>query len=157
MKKIRETVSSVKDSFNVELSKLGLEPSLETSIASQEMKTGLNIPVEEEIILKKPIKKGISDKLVGKVKMKTPIGKLYSIGKSESKEATGAGAGVGAYDTPLFTTTKGEMEEKWSQKYKDSVLNDMRKQGYIFEDKIQQEFSIYDSNSSTDKNWIEFK
>jgi len=121
MKKIRETVSSVKDSFNVELSKLGLEPSLETSIASQEMKTGLNIPVEEEIILKKPIKKGISDKLVGKVKMKTPIGKLYSIGKSESKEATGAGAGVGAYDTPLFTTTKGEIEEKWSQKYKDSV------------------------------------
>jgi len=121
MKKLRETASSVKDSFNVELSKLGLEPSLETSMASQEMKTGLNIPVEEEIILKKPIKKGISDKLVGKDKMKTPIGKLYSIGKSENKEATGAGAGVGAYNAPLFTTTKREMEEKWSQKYKNSI------------------------------------
>jgi len=62
------------------------------------------------------------EKLLGKkTKMKKPIGKLYSIGKTENKEATGAGAGVGIYDTPLFSTTKGEMREKWSQKYKNSI------------------------------------
>ena len=120
MKKLKEGIPSVKDTFSVELSKLPMDSAKENptefAMANQEMKSGLS-----EKIIKRPSKKGMVDKLVGKLKMKTPIGKLYSIGKSESKEATGAGAGVGSYDTPLFTTTKGEMEEKWSQKYKDSI------------------------------------
>ena len=59
--------------------------------------------------------------LVGNTKMKKPIGKLYSIGKSESKEATGSGS-AGGYEQPLFTElTKKEVGEKWSQKYKNSI------------------------------------
>jgi hypothetical protein len=66
--------------------------------------------------------KGLSeeDRLNKKKKMKLPIGKLYSIGKIESKEAMSSG-GSGQYSQPLFTETKKEMEEKWSKKYKDSI------------------------------------
>lgn len=45
-------------------------------------------------------KEGVTD-LVGKVKMKKPIGKMVSFGKSENKEATGSGSS-GAYVGPLF-------------------------------------------------------
>lgn len=41
--------------------------------------------------------------------------------KKENKEATGAGAAAGAYSAPLFTKEKKQVEEKWSQKYKDSI------------------------------------
>ena len=96
--------------------------SLESYAIKDTAKRNLSSEVsEEEDVIRKPIKKGLIDKLVGKVKMKTPIGKLYSMGKSENKEATGSGGGVGAFDAPLFSTTKGEMEEKWSQKYKNSI------------------------------------
>jgi hypothetical protein len=53
---------------------------------------------------------------IDEIKMDKPIGKLYSIGKTESKEATGSGS-AGGYES-LFG---GEMKEKWSQKYKDSI------------------------------------
>jgi hypothetical protein len=119
MKKLKEQTPSLVDAFTKEFSALDVPIGMETTIASQEMKSKLSELGEK--VIQKPLKKGIVDKLVGKVKMKTPIGNLYSIGKTESKEATGAGAGVGAYDAPLFTTTKKEMEEKWSQKYKDSI------------------------------------
>lgn len=41
-----------------------------------------------------------------------------------------------------------------AQKYKDMVINDLKNIGYIFENKIQQEFSIYDSNASIDNGWL---
>jgi hypothetical protein len=43
--------------------------------------------------------------------------------KTETKEATGSGGGVGAYEGPLFGDMKeeDEIEEKWSKKYKDSI------------------------------------
>lgn len=41
--------------------------------------------------------------------------------------------------------------------YKDTVMNDLKKKGHTFEDKIQQEFSIFDSNSELDNNWINVK
>ena len=41
--------------------------------------------------------------------------------KKENKEATGAGAAAGAYSAPLFTKETKQVEEKWSQKYKDSI------------------------------------
>ena len=53
---------------------------------------------------------------IDEIKMDKPIGKLYSIGKTESKEAMSSGA-AGSFEPPL----SGEMKEKWSQKYKDSI------------------------------------
>lgn len=54
--------------------------------------------------------------------MDKPIGKLFSIGKSETKEATGSGA-AGGFVTALSgeMKEKEETNEKWSQKYKDSI------------------------------------
>ena len=122
MKKLKETIASLKDALDNSFSKIDTTASLDAAITKDESKKSvMNMSSMEEDIIRKPIKKGLIDKLVGKAKMKTPIGKLYSMGKSENKEATGAGAGVGAYDAPLFSTTKGEMEEKWSQKYKNSI------------------------------------
>ena len=40
--------------------------------------------------------------------------------KEENTEATSSGA-AGQFSQPLFSTTKKEMEEKWSKKYKDSI------------------------------------
>jgi len=76
----------------------------------------------ENTIIKKKIKKGdIVNNLSQKTpKMDKPIGKLYSMGKSETKEVTGSGS-AGGYSVPLFTTNKKDMTEKWSQKYKDSI------------------------------------
>jgi hypothetical protein len=71
----------------------------------------------ENNMIKRSIKKSDLDKLIGTEKMKKPIGKLYSTGKSETKEATGSGAS-GQF-TALFS--KKELEEKWSKKYKDSI------------------------------------
>jgi hypothetical protein len=42
------------------------------------------------------------------------------LGEDETKEATSSGA-AGQFSQPLFSTTKKEMEEKWSKKYKDSI------------------------------------
>jgi hypothetical protein len=39
-------------------------------------------------------------------------------------------------------------------KYKDEVMNSLKERGYVFENKIQEEFSIYDSNSSVDSGWL---
>lgn len=41
-----------------------------------------------------------------------------------------------------------------AQQYKDTVMNCMKAQGYKFEDNIQQEFSVYDSNPGLDKGWL---
>lgn len=85
-----------------------------------------NENVEEENLIRRKFKKSdITNILSNKKpkKMNLPIGKLYSIGKTneeETKEATSAGS-AGGYVGPLFTTTKKEMTEKWSEKYKDSI------------------------------------
>lgn len=42
------------------------------------------------------------------------------LGEDETTEATSSG-GAGQYSQPLFTTTKKEMGEKWSKKYKESI------------------------------------
>lgn len=42
------------------------------------------------------------------------------LGEDETIEATSSG-GAGQYSQPLFSTTKKEMGEKWSKKYKESI------------------------------------
>jgi hypothetical protein len=105
-KENNEGIENLKDKFSSVVGKVmsDVPPSINKETAIQDMTRGLS----EE------------DKLNKKLKMKLPIGKLYSIGKSESKESTGA-ASAGGYSAPLFSETKKEMEEKWSKKYKDSI------------------------------------
>ena len=75
----------------------------------------------ENKIIKKKIKKGdiFNNLSKQKPKMDKPIGKLYSMGKSENKESMGT-ANAGKVSRPLMMTKK-DMMEKWSQKYKDSI------------------------------------
>lgn len=49
------------------------------------------VETKEEVI-KKPFKKGVSDKLVSNIKMNKPIGKIFSMKKSEAKEIAGNSA-----------------------------------------------------------------
>jgi hypothetical protein len=41
-----------------------------------------------------------------------------------------------------------------AQVYKDTVMNTLKDLGYSFEDKIHQEFCIYDNNCDLDKGWL---
>jgi len=75
-----------------------------------------NLEQKEQHMIKKTIKKGDITNKVSDKKMNLPIGKLYGMKKSETKEATGSGS-AGGFLGPL----QGEMKEKWSQKYKDSI------------------------------------
>jgi len=68
---------------------------------------------DDNMIKKKLKKKDIINNITKKIDK--PFGKLYSIG-GENKEATGA-VNAGGF-VPLLS---GEVKEKWSQKYKDSI------------------------------------
>ncbi len=104
-KETKENIEKIKDQFSSIVGRVtsDIPPSINKETAIQDMIKGLS---EEEVINNK--------------KMKLPIGKLFSAGKSESKESTGA-VSAGGYTQPLFSETKKEMEEKWSKKYKDSI------------------------------------
>jgi hypothetical protein len=97
----------LKQSLDSEFSKvLGtVSPEGGTDVMMQHNEFKREIP---ETIIKKKYKKSEIQDLVGKKTMNLPIGKLTSIGKTETKE------------TKLIVT-KEEIEEKWSQKYKDSI------------------------------------
>ena len=117
-KKLNETFSSdLKSRMNQEMGRQNVYSSSEGAVAANEFMTNLPESENEEQIIRKPKKIGNSDKLVSKTKMNLPIGKLYSIGKTESKEATGSGS-AGGFSQPLFSS---EMKEKWSEKYKKSI------------------------------------
>lgn len=98
---------------------------------------------DNDEIIRRSVKKGITSKLVGNQKTKKPIGKMVSMVKGETEEATGSG-GAGSFEAPLFsepkrldsmfkneqpkTKVKGgfvyeseEVKEKWSEKYKKSI------------------------------------
>jgi hypothetical protein len=55
---------------------------------------------------------------------------------------------------PLLTIRVYDNGFMNAQKFKDDVIEEMKSIGYVFEDKIQQEFSIYDTNSSIDAGWL---
>lgn len=82
-KKIKEDFKGLKSAMGTEMGKALSNMPTEThgdfmSSASEMMRS----VDEESNIIRKPLKKGNSKKLVGKKKMNLPIGKLYSIGKS---------------------------------------------------------------------------
>ena len=72
---------------------------------------------KKEQVIKRKIKKGVSDKIVGTPKLDKPIGKMYSFIGGESKESTGSGS-AGGYSAPLFSVTKKEMEEMKQTSFK---------------------------------------
>jgi len=128
--KVNENITSnLKAEIPKEISKTGvfslggdsaIEAMKEINKYNRELGESKKKKKKDETIIRKPLKKGISDNLVGNVKMDKPIGQLFSIGKTENNEAMSS-SGAGQFSAPLFTTTKGEVEEKWSQKYKDSI------------------------------------
>jgi hypothetical protein len=106
--------------FKQELNKqYGNLPSRVTSQASKDRDFYSNLAKEEinkneenkEQLILRPVKKGITDKVSGKIKMNKPIGKITSMGKKENKEATGSGSS-GAYVGPLFGGEPNEFIEK---------------------------------------------
>jgi hypothetical protein len=64
---------------------------------------------KKEQVIKRQIKKGVSNKLVGTAKLDKPINGMYTSIGGESMEATGSGS-AGSTEG-LFSVTKKEMEE----------------------------------------------
>ena len=93
-------------SFN-EVGKGNIESPTDAILGSMDITKDLGEEDNKEQIIKKPIKKGITSKLVGKTKMKTPIGTLFTITKEEIEQ--------------IKNETSQKLDEKWSKKYKDSI------------------------------------
>ena len=72
---------------------------------------------KKEQVIKRKIKKGVSDKIVGTPKLDKPIGKMYSSIGGESNESTGVGS-AGGFEAPLFSVTKKEMDEMKQTSFK---------------------------------------
>jgi hypothetical protein len=135
-----------KDSITSEFAKAAAQnPEMAGPEAVKEKMSLVNSLQEKnnDEIIKRSVKKGIDSKLVGNQKMKKPIGKMVTMVKGETEEATGAGS-AGGFEAPLFsepkkldsmfkdeqpkTKIKGgfvyeseEVKEKWSEKYKKSI------------------------------------
>jgi len=77
---------------------------------------------KKEQVIKRKIKKGVSDKIVGTPKLDKPIGKMYSFMGGESKESTGVGSAGGFEGGALFSTTKKEMGEMKQTSFKSPKL-----------------------------------
>jgi hypothetical protein len=109
MKKLKESSfgANLLNTMNTEMNKASSNLDLTNSSAMAEFSD-----------TKDSLKKGIDeDEKIKNKKMNKPIGKLYTLTKKEFEEAATSG-GSGGYSTKLFG---GEMKEKWSQKYKDSI------------------------------------
>ena len=115
-------VPSLKTALEKELSKTnifasGIEGATAAAQAISSVNQNESNNIETNPVMnKKPLKKGVSDKLVGTTKLKTPIGKLTTglpiMGEDgETSESTGSGS-AGGFEAPLFSETKQEMQEK---------------------------------------------
>jgi len=110
----------IKSNFTTELSRnVDFNQSgLDGLIAANDFKNAIpeSNDFEKTKITKKPMKKGVTNKLVSKTKINKPIGKLTTglpiMGEDgETSESTGSGS-AGGYSGPLFSETKQEMQEK---------------------------------------------
>jgi|LakMenEpi03Aug12_release.lakeMendotaPanAssembly.Ray.scaffolds.fasta_scaffold169881_3 hypothetical protein len=119
--KLKEDFKGLKSKMGDEMSKAisQVDPSSHGDFmtASSEMMRSVD---EESDIIRKPLKKGVSKKLVGKTKMKLPIGKLFSVGKTMNEESKLLE--LSKKDIiELIDESKNEVDEKWSEKYKKSI------------------------------------
>jgi len=103
MKTKESMVSDLENEMDDEMSKSGVySQGVEGMMAASEFKNSLGEEKHKETnMIKKTIKKGVVDKLVGNSKIKTPVGKVTSA-------------------LPIMGED-GEIDEKWSKKYKDSI------------------------------------
>ena len=123
--KLNESIGSdLKKAYSEEIAKSNVvsQGGIDAVITANEFKN--EIPENKKLkIIKRPMKKGITDKLVGKSKINKPVGKLTTglpiMGEEgETSEATGSGS-AGGFVGPLFSTTKQEMEEECWKGYKE--------------------------------------
>jgi len=120
--------SRITGAINTEFGKKGVDPGVDP-VEKMKAQNGLINSLGEnkdknkkEQVIKRKIKKGVSDKIVGTPKLDKPIGKMYSSIGGESKESTGSGS-AGGYSAPLFSeqlfsTTKKEMDEMKQTSFK---------------------------------------
>ena len=92
--------------FN-EVGKGNIDTPTNAILGTMDMTKDLGEDENKEQIIRKPLKKGITSNLIGKTKMKKPIGLLFSITKEEIEN--------------IKNESKINLEEKWSQTYKDSI------------------------------------
>jgi len=124
--RIKESIGSdLKSAITDELGKSGViaNGGIDAVIAGNEFKNEIPENNKKLKIIKKPMKKGVTDKLVSKTKINKPIGKLTTglpiMGEDgETSESTGSGS-AGGFVGPLFSTTKKEMEEDCWKGYKE--------------------------------------
>jgi hypothetical protein len=130
--KIKETYSGdLKTKMADEMSKTGVfsQGSDAVQTANSFIRSIPEGKNKKDEVIRRPIKKGVSDKLVSTKKMKKPIGKLTTglpiMGekKVESTESTGSGS-AGGFSAPLFSTTKKEMEENTFKAPKLTMFSD---------------------------------
>jgi len=76
---------------------------------------------KKEQVIKRQIKKGVSNKIVKTPKLDKPIGGMYTSIGGESKESTGVGS-AGGFSAPLFSVTKKEMDEMKQTSFKSPKL-----------------------------------
>jgi len=75
------------------------------------------------------------------------------------KDVPDVGVSASAYSGtryPIVTIRKYRGSRKDVIKYKDEVIENIKKAGYHIFDKIQAEISIYDSHTEEDQGWINF-
>jgi hypothetical protein len=124
--KLKESIGTdLKSAMATEMGKLSTIASggIDAAVAANEFKNEIPENNKKLKIVKKPMKKGVTDKLVSKTKINKPIGKLTTglpiMGEDgETSESTGSGS-AGGFVGPLFSTTKKEMEEDCWKGYKE--------------------------------------
>jgi|LauGreDrversion4_2_1035121.scaffolds.fasta_scaffold34850_2 hypothetical protein len=124
MKTKENLASDLKNKMDDAMSDAGVySQGIEGMIAASDFKNSLGEDKNKKTnMIKRSIKKGSSDKLVGNTKLKTPVGKLTTSApimgeEGETSESTGSGS-AGGFSAPLFSTTKKEMQENCWKGYK---------------------------------------
>ena len=120
-------VSNLKNKMADEMSKAGVySKGIDGVVAATDFKNSLGEEKNKKTdMIKRSIKQGVSDKLVGKTKVNKPVGKLTSslpiMGEEGETKEQGA-ISAGGFSAPLFSTTKKEMEEDCWKGYEEKGM-----------------------------------
>jgi hypothetical protein len=122
--KINESIGTdLKKAYSEEIGKSNVvtQGGLDAVVAANQFKNEIPENNKKSKIIKRPMKKGVTDKLVSKTKINKPVGKLTTglpiMGEESETKEQGASS-AGAYSGPLFSETKQEMQEKCWKGYK---------------------------------------
>jgi len=123
--KTNESIGSdLKKAYSEEIGKSNVvtQGGLDAVVAANQFKNEIPENNKKSKIIKRPMKKGVTDKLVSKTKINKPVGKLTTglpiMGEESETKEQGASS-AGAYSGPLFSETKQEMQEKCWDGYKE--------------------------------------